>query len=327
MTEPGVPVDDATRQRWAELALRIRSDQWLISQVSKPDEGTSFWNVDHLYEVEAISQWCREGIRSAVDHLGHWADVAIPLEQFEGQVVKTNGFRWYFTLMRAAMEGAAQSIWLSDSKSAPEALARLVRMVRHDLGEQFKAWDAMGRDTTRISERVAKHEEAASALVDHGKDTPRLPAMVDLVRYAAQVLKKDPDIYEGHWRVCSAAAHGKDWAILELQKFVGDPVEWMPGQFHSKGYPDPELLTRMLSDTTDLMGGAVILYLQRAYAGPTGELLQRGAFEAAKLTPQKDGGALVEAIGREWGLVAAEDDATVESPPEPPPGPDPDSQS
>lgn len=319
MAEIGVPVDDATRQRWAELALRIRTDEWLISTVSQPEPGTAFYDVDHWYLREAISQWSREGIRSAVDHLSVWADITVPIEQREGQIVRGHGFRWYFTLMRAGLEGAAQSLWLSSSKSGPEALARLVRMVRHDLDEQAKAWQAMGRDTAPIFERIKGHEAAASALVEHGADTGRLPSMVDLVRYAAVVLKRDPDLFEGHWRVCSAAAHGKDWAIQELQTVVGDPVEWMPGQFHFVGHVDPKRLTEMLSDTTDFVGGAVVMYLQRTYADALDQLLRRGAFEAAKMTPQRDGGKYIDQIAKEWGLIAEDDNSTVQSPEEPPP--------
>lgn len=38
--------------------------------------------------------------------------------QYEGQVVTGYGLRWYFTLMRAAQEGAAQSLWLSPGDCA-----------------------------------------------------------------------------------------------------------------------------------------------------------------------------------------------------------------
>lgn len=320
MASDDIPVDDDTRQRWAELALRIRAHEWLISNISAPDEGTPFHRADYVYGREAISQWCREGIRSAVDHLRVWADFAVPTEQYENQVVRSKGWRWYFTLMRAALEGAAQSLWLSSSKSTPEALARLVRMVRHDLGEQALAWKAWGRDATPIYERIAGHEAAASALVEHGKDTPRLPKMVDLVRYSAQVLGRAPDVYEAHWRVCSAAAHAKDWAIQELQIMVGEPIEWMPGQFHLIGYPDPDRLTEMLTDTTDLVGGATILYLQRSHAAPLQELLRRSAYEAAMTTPQKDGGEHIEQVAREWGLVGDAAASAGDTPEEPPPG-------
>lgn len=297
-----VAVSDEIRARWAELALSVRMTEIVISEVSKPEAGTPFAQVDDAYPRESISQWSREGLRSAVDHLRVWADHAVPLKQYEGQVVTSHGFRWYFTLMRAAQEGAAQSLWLSRANTIPEATAHLVRMVRHDLGEQIKAWDAMGRDTTKIRERLVGHEDAAAELVEHGTDTAKLPAMVALIAEGAASVDLDGRLYEAHWRTCSAAAHGKDWAIRELQIFHGDPVEWRHGQFHFVGSVDAERLTDMLSDTVHLLSAAMIRYLQRSYSGDIDALNKRAIFEAAKLTPQKDDGTRLRELGKQMGL-------------------------
>jgi hypothetical protein len=302
MAQPGSPVDAHTMARWAELALSIRAATWVIQQVSTPDKETAFSAVDHLYPSEAVSQWCREGLRSALDHLNVWADKAVPLQQFDGQVVVHSGFRWPFTLIRAGIEGAAQSLWLSSSTDSHEALARLVRMVRHDLSEQERAWTAMGRDTALIAERRAKHEEVAKTLAKFGKDTPTLPNMVDMVKSSAKSANLDPLLYEAHWRTCSAAAHGKDWATRELQTVSGDLREWMPGQFHFQGHIDAAKLTSMLSDTVDLVAFAEVQYVQRSYTGDIGKLLQRAAYEAAKATPQKDDGTRLAEIARQLGI-------------------------
>jgi len=302
MDEPGTQVDAATMERWAGFALHIRTYSGVLAEVTVPSEGTPFARADNLYPSESISQWCREGLRSALEHLGVWADHAVPLQQFEGQVVQHSGFRWSFTLMRAALEGAAQSLWLSSSSNSHEAMARLVRMVRHDLGEQATAWTAIGRDTATVLARLARHEDAAAQLVEHGKDTPRLPAMVDLVKSGASGCGLDAGLYEGHWRVCSAAAHGKDWAIQELQTFTGQGEEWRPGQFHLNGHVDPAKLTEVLSDTLDLTMGATRRYLDRAFTGDQTALVRRMMLTAARATPQKDGGAMIERMAKEWGL-------------------------
>lgn len=306
MALPGIPADEATRLRWAELALSVRLHSWVVSTVSKPDAGTAFHAVDNSYPSEAISQWCREGIRSALDHLHAWADHVIPLTQYDGQVVRHGGFRWTFTLMRAGLEGAAQSLWLSSSKSHEEALARLVRMVRHDLGEQTLAFTAMGRDTSKIAARLAPHEVAAQALAAYGKPEPKLPGMVSMLELAADQAGRERGLIVGHWRACSAAAHGKQWAVDEFQTQVGDRTEWMPGQFHFSGYLDPARQVEILDDTLHMVSAAVVRYLQRSYSGDISALLRRASFEAAMITPQKDGGAHVEAVAREWGLLQQE---------------------
>lgn len=310
MEDLGTPVDDAMAQQWTTFALTIRTYERIVGDISTPVEGTPFARADDLYPSESISQWCREGLRSALDHLGLWADRAVPLHMVEEQVVQHAGFRSYFTLLRAGLEGAAQSLWLSGSASAQEALARLVRMVRHDLGEQANAWTAMSRDTSPVYARLKNHEAAAVQLSAFGPDTKRLPPMVDLVKSAATEAGADPSKYEAHWRLCSAAAHGKDWAIFELQTFTGERIEWRPGQFHMVGVLDATKLTEILSDTIDLVGAAVHRYLDRSWVGDHRDLIRRSAFEIAKVTPQKDDGAHVEHVAREMGLLGDDGSGT-----------------
>ncbi|WP_448002559.1 hypothetical protein [Agromyces bauzanensis] len=300
MTDDRVQVDAATMRRWAELALSIRMVANALRDASTPTNDSAFWTVEEMFPPESVSQWTREGLRSAVDHLTTWANHAVPLQQFEGQVVTHDGFRWSYTLMRGAIEGAAQSLWLSSAKTPPEAIARLVRMVRHDLAEQRLAWIAMGRDTAAIDERKGRHDAIADLLVDHGPATPKLPNMVDMVRHAARLASVDPGRWEANWRVCSAAAHGKDWAILELQ-IPRTAHEWRPGQFHINAHPDPERLTGVLDDTVDMVLIGLNLYLQRS-GHDVPSTTRKAMIEAARATPQKDGGAHVERLARELEL-------------------------
>lgn len=287
-------------QRWASLALSIRTVANALRDASTPTTNSAFWTAEELFPPESVSQWCREGLRSAVDHLNIWANRAVPLQQFEGQTVRHDGFRWTYTLMRGGIEGSAQSLWLSTANSAQEAIARLVRMVRHDLAEQRLAWIAMGRDPSRIEERKRRHDDVAELLVEHGPATPKLPSMVDLVRHAAKFAKVNEAAWEANWRVCSAAAHGKDWAILELQT-PGEAHEWRPDQFHFVAFPDVERLTLMITETVDMLLIGAMQYLSRSGHDivPT---MQRAMVEAARATPQKDGGEHVERLAKQFGL-------------------------
>jgi hypothetical protein len=107
---------------------------------------------------------------------------------------------------------------------------------------------------------------------------------------------------EGHWRTCSAAAHGKDWAILELQVFAQTSHEWRPGQHLRSGHIDPERWTNMLEDTLDFGSRALIRFLQRTTTADITALLRRSFWEEGKTTPQRDDGAHLARVGKELGL-------------------------
>lgn len=288
---------------WAEIALKVRAAGIVIHSITVPAPGSPFAVTDEMYPTESSSQWAREPLRSAVDHLTTWANHAVPLDQYEGQVVVQQGFRWTFTLVRAALEGAAQSMWLTQAKSPQECVAKLIRTVRHDIHEETKAWEALGRDTTRLTLRAGGHAERAEQWAEWGKPAQVLPGMVDLIRKGAAYEGLEPSAPEAMWRVCSAAAHGKDWAIRELQVFT-EGHEWRPGQYHLTGYPDPERLTRVLEDATEFLNLAMIRYLTRMGAD-VGRELRRAIITAAERTPSTDGGVLVRAMREKFNQEGA----------------------
>lgn len=291
-------VDELTMRAWAEIALTIRTADIVVHSVTVPKPGSPFATTDELYLYESSSQWAREPLRSAVDHLNTWANHAVPLEQHDGQIVVHQGFRWTFTLVRAALEGAAQSMWLTQSKTTHECVARLIRTVRHDIHEETKAWVALGRDTGKLESRAHGHAERAEQWTQWGKPAQTLPAMVDLIRNGASYEGLEPSKLEAMWRVCSAAAHGKDWAIRELQVLT-EGREWRPGQYHFMGYPDPVKLTTMLKDATEFLTRAMFRYLTRMGADVEREL-RSAMITAAERTPSTDGGDLVRSMRQKF---------------------------
>lgn len=296
------PVSSEHTDLWTQFALRIRTVEHVVAKVAHPDKGTPFARADGMYP-EAISQWAREGLRSALDHLGIWADFAVPIEQFEGQTIKHVGFRWPFTLMRAALEGASQSLWLTGSPTVHVAIANLVRMVRHDLREQRLAFEAIGRDTSAIVAREARHEAVAAKLVDHGPDTEKLPSMVDLVKQAATATGQDPGKFAYYYRACSGATHGKDWASKELQMPTSGTTEWMPGQFAYTAVMNPAKQTEILGETIRLVEVSASRFLERTYSGDIVRLTAQATFDAQKVMPLVPGGeATLEAFRLKWGL-------------------------
>lgn len=255
--------------------------------------------VEVAFPSESITQWALEGLGSAVDHLNVWADHSLPMSWEEGFVVHTKGYRWIYTLIRSALEGTAQSLWLTRSAHSHEAVARMVRMIRHDLDEQAKAWRAMGRDPSAITARELELSAVATALEEHGKPVKKLPAMVDLIRLAGEAISEDPDRYEAAYRVCSAATHGKGWAVGELTQQTVQR-EWRPGQFLTESTADPDRLTDLLETAASLLDAAAGLYLKRCGYDETRDFIG-AALEVTRKMPQKDDGALLAAYEREHG--------------------------
>ena len=302
MAESAVPVDEATRRLWAEFAHHIRVAQWVLDQVPRPEEGSPFQVADHAYPRELVSQWSRETLRSATDHLGLWADTFVPRGTGDERPLELRGLSMGLRPGARRAQGSAQSAWLTGAATPHESIARLIRMVRHDLGEQRVAWAEMGRPTQSIDKRLMYHERSAQSLLEHGPADKRLPAMVDLLRAAATHFGSDPDTLTANWRLCSAAAHGKSWATVELQEILAGAVEWTPGQFQVRTHLDPRRMNEIMSDTTSLVSATTLRYLTRTYTGDIATLMRRGALEVAKATPQTDDGALIEETARRWKM-------------------------
>lgn len=287
--------------RWAGAAMTIRSLIDVHARCAVPLAGSDSAQVDELYPSESYSQWAREGVRSALDHMLIWADLAIPIDERAGRPITHEGFRWFHTLLRAALEGAGQSLWLTTVADTGEATARLIRAVRDDLREQRLAWLATGKNLTRTEERIAKHAEEALKWTEYGPARDRMPSYVELVRSAATRTNLDPSACEAAWRMASAAAHGKTWAILDLQELVGESVEWRPGQFHTPGIVDQDRLTDSIEIAVTLLSAASVQLLLRNGYDPTREY-QLSMIAVARKSPMKDGGARVEALAKKLGI-------------------------
>ncbi|WP_270366129.1 hypothetical protein [Microbacterium algeriense] len=257
--------------------------------------------VDELYPRESYSQWAREGLRSGLDHMVVWADLTMPTGARANLPVTHQGFRWFHTLLRAALEGAAQSLWLTTVENTGEATARLIRAVRDDLREQRLARLAMGKDVSRIDQRITQHAAGALEWMKYGPSEDRMPSYVSMIRSAALRASLDPNECEATWRVASAAAHGKTWAILDLQELVGEAVEWRPGQFHTPGVVDQDRLTDSIETAVTLLSAATAQLLLRNGYDPTREF-RHSVVDVARKSPMKDGDAQVEALAERLGI-------------------------
>lgn len=301
MDRDPLAVRDDILLRWAQAAMTLRSLEDVLARCVVPRAGSDAAAADAAYPRESYSQWATEGLRSALDHMLVWADATIPIDERAHSLITHSGFRWFYTLLRAAIEGASQSLWLTAVANSGEAVARLIRAVRDDLREQRIAWSLEGRSLQLTDQRIDAHAAAAKEWSQFGTDTDRLPAYVDRIRAAAARSKVDPDKCEAVWRRASAAAHGKIWAIVDLQTFVGPSVEWRPGQFHTPGIVDQERLTDSIDIAVALLSRASEALLFRNGFDAVKEY-QVSMIAVARRTPMKDGGARVEAVARMLGI-------------------------
>ncbi|MCJ1682343.1 hypothetical protein [Rathayibacter sp. VKM Ac-2928] len=293
--EERTPIPEELREEWKHLALISRALGHALAARPTPLPGSSLEFADDLYQSEVVSQWSREMLNSAIDHFQAWADVFVPLQQFEGQVVIHRGHRWYFTFVRAILEGASQSLWLLSVPNAQVAVARLLVAVRHDLEEERKALALLGMDTSSVVERLARHAAAAEAFAEFETPRAKLPAMVDLIANAARKEGLSPDRLVADWRLSSAAAHGKLWARPHLQVAVKS-AEWRPGQYLQSTHVDLQALADMLNRASSLLNRAVLRYLTHSGEANPLPLMRDAILKSARATPTVGGPEALEKL-------------------------------
>jgi hypothetical protein len=125
-------VDEPTLQRWKEFAASARWCSRVLSQVGDPLEQSNFRQVNDLYLPEKASDWCRGYLQAAVDHLEFWADFVAPLK-FHPEHTVGHRFRPVQSLARAAMEAAAQAVWVMSADTPVESLRRHLSQIRWDI--------------------------------------------------------------------------------------------------------------------------------------------------------------------------------------------------
>ena len=252
MSQPKIPVDRETIEPWVAVAHSTRLVADILQQVKEPLRGSNFDQINAHYPPERSSDWCREFLRSGIEHLVLWADHVAPL-RFHKDAEVTHTFRPVQTLSRAAIESAAQAVWIMDGETARECARRHVCLVLEDLEEQRKA--ALG------AERKARLKQARQTVIDRlapyveEADIGRFPGYMNIVKAAAATVavkgSADPDLVDSEvierlWRASAGSAHGKRWPSLELQ--IIDPGDQIAiGQFETWRAPDPLAITRILN--------------------------------------------------------------------------------
>ncbi|WP_350005117.1 hypothetical protein [Pseudarthrobacter sp. WHRI 8279] len=270
-----VPLAREIMEPWVAVAQSSRLVNDVLSQIGEPLPGSNFEWVNAHYPFERSSDWCREFLAAAIEHMQLWADHVAPLRfHEEAEVIHT--FRPVQTLSRAAIEAASQAVWVMDGGTASECARRHVCLVLDDLDQQRKAAQSEERKNHLKAARQLLLERLQSDISE--KDIGQFPGYMNIVKEAAATVAAKgtvdadlahPEVVERLWRASAGSAHGKRWPSLELQ-FVNPEEEISPGQFATDRIPDPAAITHILNLAGSILSYGVLRFAD--YSGYTPQL-------------------------------------------------------
>lgn len=239
-----VIIEDEEVQAWVVVAHGSRLLQHCLRNASEPVDGSAFDRVAEIYPYERVSDRARAYLAAAVEHLIFWADVQAPLKFHPDQANEVT-LRPSYTLARAAIEAAAQAVWMMNTTEPLECIRRHICLMRWDLQEFRKskldldekcAVKALEDDLVRRVSGVFSEEQVKPP-----------NSFLDLIRLAcsAEGLDLEADDAERLWRAASGAAHGKYWPTQDLQRVVSVEEE-ASGEVRSVRVPDVDGITEVL---------------------------------------------------------------------------------
>jgi hypothetical protein len=245
------------------------SEEEAYARLSRLFEVVAAWGDQNESPVEV-----QDGSRMAADdvladpyHLSHAIAVSIGvardhLQALRALVVDAGVLHMAtpFTLGRAALESAAQALWLLEPDDQRERVMRRFQMAVRDAKERHAATDLLGiaRPETlqRRLDRLADLGEAAG--VTRHDVLRRAPGWAKMVHAAGPTAGVTGEQLESLWNIASGYAHGQSWSLLSVGSL--DPLT------------DPEasdvtsyLITADVPQVWTLTSTAVLL-LQRALA-------------------------------------------------------------
>ena len=249
------------------IAHAARLAQHMMRSCGDPAPGSGFVQVNDLYPFEKVSDRARHYVMAGLEHLVMWADFAAPFK-FHPEQTTTFTMRPTYALARAALESAAQAVWLMDTRDPVECVQRHLRLIRWDLEEHRKSrLDPQGK--AQVNERDKKLIERVAQVFT--KDQIRPPqGYLWVIQQACRPSDLDLDAaqVERLWRAASGAAHGMYWTNLELTEVeVGQ--EYEPGHFRTVTLPDPRAMLDVLQASEKMVTYAAFKYLLFSGEDPT----------------------------------------------------------
>lgn len=281
-----VPVPPEASQSFTEIAQRVRLTSHMFDSSGDPAPESNFARVNALYPFEKVSDRARHYISAAFEHLTMWADFAAPLK-FHPDQITVFTMRPSYALARAALEGAAQAVWLMDTPDPIECVKRHLRLIRWDLEEHRKSrLDEEGKERVRTRDAQLLARVGRSFSADEIRPPPGY-------LWVIQQACRPPDLnlasneVERLWRAASGAAHGMYWTNLELTSIeVGE--EYEAGHFRTFMLPDASAMVEVLDVASRLTEYAGLRYLDYAGADILAANLSARRWLAENITVRDD---------------------------------------
>ncbi|PXY33457.1 hypothetical protein BAY59_10230 [Prauserella coralliicola] len=261
------PVPDEHSQAFTEVAQGARITWHMFHACGDPVVGSNFSRANELYPFEKVSDRARHYVTAAFEHLLMWADYVAPLKFHPEQTINFT-LRPTYTLARAAMESAAQGVWLMNTRDPIECIRRHLRLIRWDIQEHRKSF-LDSNDKERCHKRDADLlARVAERFADEELRPPKGYLAVLQFACEADDLDLDAASVERLWRAASGAAHGMYWPNLELQTLnIGD--EYEPGHFRAQSLPDTAVMADVIRTAFKMTQFAALQYLSFAGADPS----------------------------------------------------------
>lgn len=259
MEENRVPVPSDVSQAFTEIAHSARLAQHMVRSCGDPTPGSRFAQVNDLYPFEKVSDRARHYVTAGLEHLVMFADFAAPFK-FHPEQITTFTMRPTYALARAALESAAQAVWLMDTRDPTVCVQRHLRLIRWDLDEYRKSHlDPAGKDRVRKRDTELVQRVAGVFTEDQIR---KPPSYLWVIQQACRPddLHLDAAQAERLWRAASGAAHGMYWTNLELTE-VEVGKEYEPGHFRTVTLPDPLAMLEVLQASEKVVSYAALTYV------------------------------------------------------------------
>lgn len=281
MDEPRVPVPPEISEVFNEVAQGTRLVSYAF-QAAGPDPapGSNFDQVNRLYPFEKVSDRAAHYVFAALEHMNMWANYVAP-KKFHPEQTTLINMRPVYALSRAAMETAAQAVWLLDTTDPLECVRRHLSLIRWDLSEHRKSRaDLDHKKRVRDRDQELLDRVAGVFTEDEIKPPPTyLHVITDACR--PEDLHLDRADAERLWRAMSGAAHGMYWTNLDLMD-VEQGEEYEPGHFRTRMLPNAEGMAEALRAAETVVTYAALRFLDYSGADISvllGQARQRLAYE------------------------------------------------
>ncbi len=213
--------------------------------------GTPFASDRSIHESRFVRIHAWQAVSSSIDHIRAWK-----LLVECGRIPITS----HLTLLRSSLEGSVRARWLLDKRLAPlTRVARGYAAKRDDFEEHQKFQESRGQPHPKPGPKGMWAAERIPEL-----DKKRSDAGIPVVGYAdttSLMVKYD---FERWYRLASAAAHGKEWA-LSWSEIQAAAAPLAPGISYGEVWASDEIALTLTDASIEAVGRA--LEAVEAYVG------------------------------------------------------------